>query len=231
MKEKFLPIGTICTLKGVNKKIMIAGFFGVSYKGKLCMYDYSGVEYPEGLLLQNRTYLFNHSNIEKIEFVGYESEEHTILNNNLSNNHVSKEPIQTTELTSNFKFDENGVVIFDGSVEETVEEKKENIANPFNQIYMKKEENKEKTESKGFGQFKFDENGIVIAEVENSNVSGFKFDENGVVISDETVSSEDTSSGFKFDENGVVISDGTVSSVDTSSGFKFDENGIVIAEQ
>lgn len=208
MKEKFLPIGTVCTLKGINKKIMISGFFGISYRGKLKMYDYTGVEYPEGLLLQNRTYSFNHANIEKIEFIGYESEEHKILSNNLLNN-ISNKPVEKNNLMTNFKFDENGVVIFDATVEEQKEELKDtNKTNPFNQIYMKQEQKKEKP--KGFSQFKFDENGIVIAE-ETESSNGFKFDKNGFVIADETVSENTESSEFKFDENGVVIADDNVS--------------------
>lgn len=206
MKERFLPIGTICSLRGINKKIMISGYFGISYRGKLKMYDYTGVEYPEGLLLQNRTYSFNHTDIEKIEFVGFESEEYTILNNNLLNNNVSTEPVEKTNLMSNFKFDENGVVIFDGSVKvEEVVETKKNTSNPFNQIYMKQEPRVE--DKKGFGQFKFDENGVVIAE-ETESFGGFKFDENGVVIMDNTIESKiEDNSQFKFDENGVVISE------------------------
>ncbi|MBE6150038.1 MAG: DUF4176 domain-containing protein [Firmicutes bacterium] len=206
MRERFLPIGTICTLRGINKKIMISGYFGISYRGKLKMYDYTGVEYPEGLLLQNRTYSFNHTDIENIEFIGYESEEYTILNNNLLNNNVSSEAVEETKLMTNFKFDENGVVIFDGSVKtEEVAETKKSTSNPFNQIYMKQETKVE--EKKGFEQFKFDENGVVIAE-ETESIGGFKFDENGIVIMDNYSEPQNQEeSGFKFDENGVVISD------------------------
>lgn len=230
MNEKFLPIGTICTLKGINKKIMISGFFGTSYVGKIKMYDYIGVEYPEGMLSQ-KTYTFNHSDIVEVNFMGYLEEEHKILNSNLLNNNVSDEPIKESNLLSNFKFDENGVVIFDGSVplDDTKQEpENKTISNPFNQIYQKQET--KETPKQGFSQFKFDENGVVIAE-EQVSTGGFKFDENGVVIADNTVA-ETNNSQFKFDENGVVISDGndTIESSISSPQFKFDENGVVISD-
>lgn len=235
MKEKFLPIGTVCSLKGINKKIMITGFFGVSYNGMVKMYDYVGYEYPEGMLLQNRSYLFNHGNIEKIEFLGYETEEHKIMNNNLLKKNTAEEKVEANGVFSNFKFDENGVVIFDGTVEsmpkaETVEEKK--VTNPFNEIYQKPTETKQSDDQTIFNRFKFDANGVVIAEVQSSEVSGFKFDENGVVIADNTMESkaDNDNSQFKFDENGVVIADGTQDVSALESEFKFDENGVVIAD-
>lgn len=247
MNERFLPIGTICTLNGVNKKIMITGFFGVSYKGMVKMYDYVGYEYPEGMLLQNRSYLFNHENIVEVNFMGYISSEHEILKNNLLKNNVSEEKVESNGIFTNFKFDENGVVIFDGSVKETpkTEEEPKNATNPFNEIYKKPVENKEKNNKEIFSKFKFDKNGVVIAEEQSSNASGFKFDENGFVIADNTVKTKDTKStniqsednvskesGFKFDENGMVISDETVNVSNNipNTQYQFDENGVVIGE-
>ncbi len=240
MKEKYLPIGSVCTLKGINKKIMITGFFGVSYNGTVKMYDYVGYEYPEGMLLQNRSYLFNHYNIESIDFMGYETEAHQIMNNNLLKKNTSPKKVEANGVFSNFKFDENGVVIFDGSVQETtpqVEEKKD-TPNPFNEIYKKNTEEK-KEDNTIFNQFKFDENGVVIAEEQPSSVSGFKFDENGVVIADDTIT-DTPSSEFQFDENGVVVGETTNTVSDNNSNvqfeekpvsnYQFDENGVVVAE-
>lgn len=234
MKERFLPIGTVCTLNGINKKIMITGFFGVSYTGMIKMYDYVGYEYPEGMLLQNRSYLFNHEDIEKIDFIGYETNEHEIMNNNLLSKNVAETKVEANGIFSNFKFDENGVVIFDGNIQNVSpieEEKPKNISNPFNEIYIKDIPVKEKNDNSIFNNFKFDENGIVISEEQPSEISGFKFDENGFVVADETVSSESVVPEFNYDENGFVIEDKTVSSETVESSFKFDENGIVIAEE
>lgn len=211
MKEKFLPIGTICSLEGKNKKIMITGFFGITYNGTVKMYDYIGCDYPEGLLLQNKSCMFNHNEIQKVEHMGFESQEHTILNNNLLKKNISEEKIEQNGVFNNFKFDENGVVIFDGTISnEVVEpEEKKSVTNPFNEIYMKP---------------------IDKIPSENTIFNRFKFDKNGVVIADNTVSMPQNVSGYQFDENGVVVADNTTAIPQNVGGYQFDENGVVIAE-
>lgn len=74
MNEKFLPIGTVCMLKGGEKRIMITGFCTVSDTDKK-MYDYSGCVYPEGVLSSKSMFLFNHNQIDKIYYMGYVDEE------------------------------------------------------------------------------------------------------------------------------------------------------------
>lgn len=74
MKEKYLPIGSVVTLKDATKKIMIIGYCPVE-KGKNIMYDYSACLYPEGVIDSNKMLLFNHNQIATIHFVGFESEE------------------------------------------------------------------------------------------------------------------------------------------------------------
>ena len=234
MKEKFLPIGTVCSLLSKNKKIMITGFLGITYNGNVKMYDYIGCEYPEGLLLQNKTYMFNHEDIQKIEHMGLESQEHITLKNNLLKNNVSEDKIEPNGVFNNFKFDENGVVIFDGTVTNTAEvfEEKKDVVNPFNQIYMKPITPKDSNNTI-FNRFKFDKNGVVIADNTVSEVqtaSGYQFDENGIVISDGSTSEAQATSGYQFDENGVVISDGSTPEAQTTSGYQFDENGVVISD-
>lgn len=253
MKEKFLPIGTVCTLRGINKSIMISGFFGVSYNGTVKMYDYIGYEYPEGMLLQNKSYLFNHYEIEKVEFMGYESEAHQIMNNNLLKENVSTESVEQNGVFSNFKFDENGVVIFDGNVDLTIPQSEPEIkpiSNPFNEIYNKPTE--QKTDNNIFSKFKFDENGVVIAEEQDvsDNTSNFKFDENGVVIAE---NNQNTLGNYVFDENGFVVADNSAANSNVNQnmndmiviaddslniqfeekpnkGFVFDENGFVVQD-
>ena len=41
------------------------------------MYDYGGCTYPEGILDTSLAYGFNHSQIEKIVYMGYKTEEQT----------------------------------------------------------------------------------------------------------------------------------------------------------
>ncbi|MBD9085785.1 DUF4176 domain-containing protein [bacterium] len=73
--EKYLPIGTVVLLKGGTKKVMITGFCSITENDKNKTYDYSGCLYPEGFLSSNQTLLFDHSQIDKIYFVGYQNEE------------------------------------------------------------------------------------------------------------------------------------------------------------
>jgi len=71
MNEKFLPVGTVVLLKGGTKKLMITGFCMMDKNNQTKMFDYSGCLYPEGMVSSEQTALFDHSQIEKIFFVGY----------------------------------------------------------------------------------------------------------------------------------------------------------------
>ena len=75
MREKYLPIGTVVLLKGGRKRAMITGFCSVAQENQEKVYDYSGCVYPEGYLSSNQVCLFDHDQIEKIFFVGYEDDE------------------------------------------------------------------------------------------------------------------------------------------------------------
>ena len=84
IEEKFLPIGTIVLLKGGKKELMIMSYCivpsGDAYdkNGKVDirdnMYDYGGCAYPEGMLTSDQLFAFNHEQIEKVVFKGYETE-------------------------------------------------------------------------------------------------------------------------------------------------------------
>ena len=75
-QEKYLPIGTVVLLKGGNKKVMVLSYLIFS-KGKddeKVMYDYGGCTYPEGVLDSKTAIGFNHSDIEKVIFMGLEDD-------------------------------------------------------------------------------------------------------------------------------------------------------------
>ena len=59
MEEKLLPIGSVVKLKNGQKNI----------------WDYSGCLYPEGMLTSEANYVFNHSQIEEVHFIGLVDEE------------------------------------------------------------------------------------------------------------------------------------------------------------
>ena len=73
--ERFLPIGSVVLLKGGTKKVMITGYCMKTAENPDKIYDYNGCPYPEGELKSNLTSVFDHSQIEKVFFVGYKNEE------------------------------------------------------------------------------------------------------------------------------------------------------------
>lgn len=94
MKEKFLPIGTVVLLKGGEKEVMITSYCifptnkqiknGEEVAPEKKLYEYGGCLYPEGILDSNTVCAFNHEQIEKICFTGYESEKQKELSNKLN---------------------------------------------------------------------------------------------------------------------------------------------------
>ena len=84
MKEKYLPIGTVVLLKGGRKRAMITGFCSVAQENQEKIYDYSGCVYPEGYLSSNQVCLFDHDQIDKIFFLGYEDEEEKAFKDKLN---------------------------------------------------------------------------------------------------------------------------------------------------
>ena len=83
-EERFLPVGTVVLLKGGTKELMITGYCimpqGEAYnkgnkvdvKGK--MFDYGACFYPEGIITTDQLFVFNHDQIEKICYKGYETD-------------------------------------------------------------------------------------------------------------------------------------------------------------
>ena len=74
MENMLLPIGTVVSLKGGNKKLMITSFW-VSDEETDERYDYCGVLYPEGMLDSSMHYLFNIEDIVEVHYLGYFNEE------------------------------------------------------------------------------------------------------------------------------------------------------------
>ena len=84
--KKFLPIGTVVLLKGGKREIMINSYCIIpsgevfDKNGKVedsmaeQVFDYGACFYPEGMITSNQTFAFNHEQIEKICFMGYETD-------------------------------------------------------------------------------------------------------------------------------------------------------------
>lgn len=93
-KDKFLPIGTVVRLKGGKREIMITSYCivpngdiydktGKIENPKQQMFDYGACFYPEGMLVTDQTFAFNHDQIEQISFMGYETDKQHELSNTL----------------------------------------------------------------------------------------------------------------------------------------------------
>lgn len=81
MNEKYLPVGSVVTLKEATKKVMIIGYFPMSKEGEV--FDYNACTYPEGVLDPKQTLAFNHDKIGQIDQIGFINEEYNNYNNNL----------------------------------------------------------------------------------------------------------------------------------------------------
>lgn len=75
MTKALLPLGSIIYLDEATTKLMIVGRGSIfESDGETVYSDYVGVVYPEGINPEDAIF-FNHDNIEKVVFKGYEDEE------------------------------------------------------------------------------------------------------------------------------------------------------------
>ncbi len=71
MFERTLPIGSVVSLYGAEKRLMVLGYL----KGDdTSVYDYCGCTFPEGYLNSESTAVFNHQDIEHIYALGFQDE-------------------------------------------------------------------------------------------------------------------------------------------------------------
>lgn len=75
MFKELLPVGSVVTLVGGVRKIMIIGIKTMHKDNPDLIYDYIGVLYPEGFLGDEGNFMFNHSDINDIIFKGYQNPE------------------------------------------------------------------------------------------------------------------------------------------------------------
>jgi hypothetical protein len=76
-----LPVGTVVTVKGANKSMMIIGILPENNEKR---YDYLSVLYPEGYLTPEQMYLFNQEDVDKVQYLGYMNVEYQEFRNNLT---------------------------------------------------------------------------------------------------------------------------------------------------
>lgn len=91
MEEKYLPLGSVCLLKGGQRYIVVIGYLGVGNEDMNTIYDYMGAVYPLGVISTDVTFMFNHDQIEKVVFKGYEDDERKEFNQKL--NELNKDEV------------------------------------------------------------------------------------------------------------------------------------------
>ena len=77
--EKFLPLGSVVTLKNTDKKIMVIGYLiSTPSKGQK-IFDYMGCLYPEGVIAPDKNIIFDHSDIEQVYAIGYSDDSQKLI--------------------------------------------------------------------------------------------------------------------------------------------------------
>ena len=74
MFERTLPIGSVVSLYGADKRLMILGYVKYLKGNNEKVYDYCGCTYPEGYLDSESTAVFDHDDIEHIYALGFQDE-------------------------------------------------------------------------------------------------------------------------------------------------------------
>lgn len=78
MSKSYLPIGSVVTMQGAKRKLMIIGT-GVRDKETNKAYDYVAVPYPQGYLGAEAMFLCNQEDLQTLDFLGYVNAEHQML--------------------------------------------------------------------------------------------------------------------------------------------------------
>ena len=83
MSKDLLPIGSVVSLNGGEKRLMIFGIVQSDpATGK--QYDYLACLYPEGFVGPEQTFLFNHDDIQKVSCEGFADAEHQEFRDDLA---------------------------------------------------------------------------------------------------------------------------------------------------
>ena len=87
--EKFLPLGSICLFKGTKRKSIIVGYFARTERDSDKICDYMVYPYPVGACDGSKILVFNHKDIEKVYYIGYNDKSQKKFNEKMIG--VSKE--------------------------------------------------------------------------------------------------------------------------------------------
>ena len=66
-----LPIGSVLMLKNSTHRVMITGYAQRKIDNPDQIFDYAGCAYPEGVIGPDKTFLFDHEQIETLYALGH----------------------------------------------------------------------------------------------------------------------------------------------------------------
>ena len=78
MYENLLPIGSVVLLKEANKRVMIFARIQ-TIVGRSDIFDYAACPYPEGLADPQNVIFFNHDDIARVYFIGYQDSDELLF--------------------------------------------------------------------------------------------------------------------------------------------------------
>lgn len=216
MPNKYLPIGSVVKLKNNDKFLMITGYYSLEYNNSVKIYDYVGCSYPEGFLIRNNSYSFNHSDILQVVFAGFVNDDYKKLNANLIDQLNNNESMKQPSTFVNLKFDKNGVVVYDeiSTVKKEPTIVENDFTNPFSSLRVKEANSK-----------------TPMVEIKLDTLKDITTDEKTI----EDTKNIESKFKFTFDENGVVTGEQNIDIPKTNDSelkqskliYEFDANGIV----
>lgn len=71
--DRVLPIGTVVLLKGAQKRLMIVGYQRRNATDPDKVFDYCGCLFPEGFMTPKEAAVFDHGQIDRIIFMGFQN--------------------------------------------------------------------------------------------------------------------------------------------------------------
>jgi len=74
MIDKYLPVGSVVLLDGGKKRILIIGR-NQRERASDRRWDYLACPYPEGFIGEDYAYLFDHDQIARVFFIGFQDPE------------------------------------------------------------------------------------------------------------------------------------------------------------
>lgn len=77
MTKELLPNGSVVLLKEADKRLMICGWYPITEEKQI--FDYASYLYPEGYVDAEQIYLFNHDDIERVDYVGFVDAEYQVF--------------------------------------------------------------------------------------------------------------------------------------------------------